>query len=129
MRARPNFVELNSGDVAIEDQYTGLSAIKKQAGLTVEERVSFTKLLDDAGLVDSFRRQHPAATGVFTYYSQRVVANRPANKGLRLDYVLATPDLLEDGAAPALVDSFVLSDADTPQLADHTPVGATFVLE
>ncbi|KAH8074912.1 procollagen-lysine 5-dioxygenase [Aureococcus anophagefferens] len=129
MHARPNFEELNSGDVAIEDQYAGLSAIKKQAGLTVEERVSFTKLLDDAGLVDSFRRQHPAATGVFTYYSQRVVANRPANRGLRLDYVLATPDLLEDGAAPALVDSFVLSDADTPQLADHTPVGATFVLE
>ena len=76
-----------------------------------------------------FRAQHPDASGVFSYYSQRVVANRPANRGLRLDYVLATPDLFEDGAAPALVDSFVLSDADTPQLADHTPVGATFVLE
>ncbi|KAH8054899.1 procollagen-lysine 5-dioxygenase [Aureococcus anophagefferens] len=39
MHARPNFEELNSGDVAIEDQYAGLSAIKKQAGLTAEERV------------------------------------------------------------------------------------------
>ena len=109
----------------------GLSGPKKQAGLTIEERTSFARLLDDAGLVDAFRAQHPDAKGVFSYYSQRAVANRPANRGLRLDYVLATPNLLEtDGAKPcALLDAAVLSDADVPALADHTPVVATFVLE
>ena len=130
MYARPNFDDLAGGSIPVEDQYAGLSAIKKQAGLTIEERTSFARLLDDAGLVDAFRAQHPDASGVFSYYSQRAVANRPANRGLRLDYVLATPDLLANGAKPcALLDAAVLSDADVPALADHTPVVATFVLD
>ena len=107
----------------------GLSGPKKQAGLTAEERTSFGAMLEAGGLADSFRRQHPDATGVFSYYSQRFgAAIREANKGLRLDYVLVTEGLLKPDATPRLVDSFVLSDADTPQIADHLPVGGLFVL-
>ena len=128
MYTRPNFSELCDGSIPIEDQYTGLSSIKKTPGITIEERRSFGKMLHEAGLVDSFRSQHPDATGIFSYYSQRIAANRDANKGLRLDYVLVTSGLLSDEAQTKLIDSFILSDHDTPQLADHTPVGATFLL-
>lgn len=119
MYGRPNFAELCSGEVTLEDQYAGLSGPKKQAGLTSEERASFSQLLEDADLVDTFRAQHPQASGVFSYYSQRAVANRPANRGLRLDYVLASPAL-------QLADSFVLSTDDAWPFADHSPVGAVF---
>ena len=71
-------------------------------GLTVEERKSFSQLLKDANLIDAFRTKHPEALGVFSYYSQRVVANRGMNRGLRLDYVLASPSL-------KLADAFILS--------------------
>jgi exodeoxyribonuclease III len=121
---RPNFDALCDGSVAVEDQYVGLAGPKKQAGLTAEERLSFTRMLASGRLVDAFRARHPDARGVFSYYSQRVVANRPANKGLRLDYVLATETLL-----PRVLDAFVLGDADVPPLADHTPVGCTIRLD
>lgn len=118
MYARPNFDDLCT-TVAIEDQYVGLKALLKQAGLTPRERNSFgsTTLAD---LVDTFRHFHPTASGVFTYFSQRAVQNRPNNKGLRLDYVLASPSLL-DANGVTLTDSFVLDDA--PKIADHCAVG------
>ena len=94
----------------------------KQAGLTVEERQSFTQLLKDADLVDAFRTKHPEALGVFSYYSQRVVANRGMNRGLRLDYVLASPSL-------KLADAFILSNDEVWPFADHSPVGAVFELD
>ena len=78
--------------------------------------------------MDSFREQHGDALGAFSYFSQRFPQNRVANKGLRLDYVLASAGLVDSAAPTRLVDSFVLSDADTPGIADHLPVGATFVL-
>lgn len=60
--------------------------------------------------------------------SQRAVANRPANRGLRLDYVLASSALMDAAATPRVADAFVLGDGDVPPLADHTPVGCTVVL-
>ena len=62
---------MRSGEVPVEQQYKGLSGPAKQAGLTVEERQSFSKLLEDSGLIDAFRAKHPEALGVFSYYSQR----------------------------------------------------------
>ena len=80
------------------------------------------KLLADADLVDAFRAKHPEALGVFSYYSQRVVANRGMNRGLRLDYVLASPSL-------KLADAFILSTDEAWPFADHSPVGAVFELD
>ena len=108
--------------VPVEEQYKGLSGPAKQAGLTVEERKSFSKLLADADLVDAFRAKHPDALGIFSYYSQRVVQNRPMNRGLRLDYVLASPSL-------KLADAFILSTDEAWPFADHSPVGAVFQLD
>lgn len=121
MYIRPNFDDMRRGNVAIAKQYKGLSGPAKQAGLTIEERQSFSKLLNDANLVDTFRHKHPEAVGIFSYYSQRIVANRRMNRGLRLDYVLASPSL-------KLADAFILSMDETWPFADHSPVGAIFKL-
>ena len=126
MYARPNFDDgektMRNGGVPVEEQNKGLSGPAKQAGLTVEERKSFSKLLADADLVDAFRTKHPEALGVFSYYSQRVVQNRPMNRGLRLDYVLASPSL-------KLADAFILSTDEAWPFADHSPVGEVFELD
>ena len=113
---------MRAGEVAVEKQYVGLSGPAKQAGLTVEERQSFSQLLKDADLIDAFRAKHPEASGIFSYYSQRVVQNRPMNRGLRLDYVLASPSL-------KLADAFILSTDEAWPFADHSPVGAVFELD
>lgn len=121
MYSRPNFDDMRRGEIDVIDQYKGLSGVAKQAGLTVEERQSFSKLLKDANMVDTFRQKHPEAVGVFSYYSQRAVVNRSLNRGLRLDYVLASPSL-------KLADAFILSRDDVWPFADHSPIGAIFKL-
>mmetsp|Transcript_11941 Transcript_11941/g.38430 ORF Transcript_11941/g.38430 Transcript_11941/m.38430 type:complete len:143 (-) Transcript_11941:357-785(-) len=140
---RPDFPE-GLAEKPIADQYLGLTSLKKSAGLTPEERESFPKMLKEADLVDTFRALHPDASGVFSYYSMRVVKNRSMNQGLRLDYVLASSSLCahlrppaERGAAkdeapagdlpvPRIQDSFILDEDDL--VADHTAVGCTIVL-
>jgi exonuclease III len=44
------------------------------------------------------------------------------NRGLRLDYVLASPSL-------QLADAFILSTDEAWPFADHSPVGAVFQLD
>ena len=129
LHARPDFAaELAAKPRA--EQYTGNKALLKQAGCTAEERDSFSATLlapDAGGLVDTFRARHPDATGVFTYWSMRA-NSRPVNKGLRLDYVLASRQLVDDDApAPRVVDSFIL-DSEYPPLADHAPIGCHVLL-
>ncbi|CAM9658539.1 unnamed protein product [Discosporangium mesarthrocarpum] len=108
-----------------------------QAGTTPEERQSFAVNLlgtgtmqsvaagkpfqgSGAGLVDTFRVRHPNAAGVFSYWSMRA-GNRAFNRGMRLDYCLASPTLAEDAH-----DAFVL-DA-TVGVSDHCPVGCVLRL-
>lgn len=89
----------------------------------------------DGFLVDTFREMHPDATGVFTYWSVRA-GNRPVNRGMRLDYCLASRSLVSGaeaggggggGGGGTLHDAFVL-DRDTVGVSDHAPVGAVFRL-
>mmetsp|Transcript_6636 Transcript_6636/g.14474 ORF Transcript_6636/g.14474 Transcript_6636/m.14474 type:complete len:450 (+) Transcript_6636:81-1430(+) len=137
MYERPDFPD---GLAAKEytEQYTGLQQLKKCAGLTPEERASFSTLLQEADLVDTFRAIHPEAQGVFSYFSTRLVQNRPLNRGLRLDYVLASSSIAKHlGTArageseeqlplPRVTDSFILDEGS--KLADHTPVGCHVLL-
>mmetsp|Transcript_42520 Transcript_42520/g.85728 ORF Transcript_42520/g.85728 Transcript_42520/m.85728 type:complete len:159 (+) Transcript_42520:1-477(+) len=143
MHDRPDFPD-GLAQKPIEDQYTGLTALKKFAGLTAEERSSFPQMLSEADLVDTFRALHPSATGVFSYFSQRIVQNRPMNKGLRLDYVLASSSLCShlkpktgeeapqppagNGDLPALRihDSFILDQDEL--IADHAAIGCHILL-
>lgn len=88
--------------------------IPKLAGTTPQERKSFEQhLLGQAGLVDVFAELHADKTGWFTYWSVKA-GNKPKNRGLRLDYVLADKKV-------KTLDAFIL-----PEFApngDHCPVG------
>jgi exodeoxyribonuclease III len=101
--------------------------VPKSAGTTVQERESFSKLLD-AGFADGFAHMHPEVQGAFTYWSVRA-GNRPKNRGLRLDYAVVSRTLLPastttepqaSASSPALVDAFHLAELST---GDHCPVG------
>ncbi|CAE7749912.1 ARP, partial [Symbiodinium necroappetens] len=96
--------------------------VPKSAGLTPEERQSFSKLLE-SGFKDGFALQHPEALGAFTYWSVRA-GNRKTNRGLRLDYVLVSDAMTSKGEGedgPVLCDTFHLPAVAT---GDHCPVGA-----
>lgn len=80
---------------------------------------------DGGFLVDTFRERHPNAMGVFSYWSVRA-GNRPVNRGMRLDYCLASRALVS-GEAGTLHDAFVL-DRDTVGVSDHAPVGVVLRL-
>ncbi|CAE7683467.1 ARP [Symbiodinium pilosum] len=98
--------------------------VPKSAGLTPEERESFSKLLE-SGFKDGFALHHPEALGAFTYWSIRA-GNRKTNRGLRLDYVLVSDGMAgerEDG--PMLWDVFHLPSVAT---GDHCPVGAVIAV-
>ena len=102
------------------DEYEGLKHVSLQAGCTKKERASFAEFLGN-GFVDTFRRFHPSATGCFSYWSMRA-GNRQYNKGLRLDYAIASAKMLEShGNGPKVVDSFILDN--TAAFSDHCPVG------
>lgn len=81
-------------------------------------------------LVDTFRKMYPDATGVFSYWSVRA-GNRPVNRGMRLDYCLASPKLangdFRNGDVGCVHDAFVL-DQDTVGVSDHCPVGVVLRL-
>ena len=101
------------------------SHIKKSAGTTPQEREAFGVMLEENKLVDAFRFFHEGATGWFSYWSVRA-GNRPFNKGLRLDYTLASRRLFDGGSdGVEVVDAFIL---DEYQGSDHCPVGITLAV-
>lgn len=89
--------------------------VPKGAGTTPQERNSFQKLYLNKGMVDTFAHMHAGKTGWFTYWSIRA-KNKPKNRGLRLDYVLAS-DKTE------ILDAYIACDGYAAD-GDHCPVGA-----
>jgi exodeoxyribonuclease-3 len=102
--------------------------IKKQAGCTSEERASFSRLLEENDMADTFRELHPLATGWFTYWSVRA-SNRAPNKGLRLDYFVVSRALMRDDdvVVPRLCDSWIVADC-APGISDHGPIVCELVV-
>lgn len=98
--------------------------IPKSAGTTPQERQSFSELLE-AGFVDTFRHRHPEAFGCFTYWSVRA-NNRPRNRGLRLDYWLASSSLYSSDSPIQVHDSWHC-DRDNGY-GDHCPLAITLSL-
>lgn len=49
--------------------------------------------LQDLGLVDTFRKKYPKETGVYTWWSNKN-GKRESNQGCRLDYILASSELV-----------------------------------
>ena len=82
------------------------------AGFSDEERASFSALLD-AGFTDTFRAQHPDATGAYSWWSSRFNA-RKNNAGWRIDYFLVSDDV-----ADRVVDTSIHDEVFG---SDHCPV-------
>jgi len=92
--------------------------IPKSAGCTPREREAFGALLADGPYVDCFRQLWPDATGAFSYWSTRS-GNQLLNRGLRLDYAVASAALVADGSPLALHDCAYL--AEYAPNGDHAP--------
>ncbi|KAG7365293.1 exodeoxyribonuclease [Nitzschia inconspicua] len=109
--------DLNIAHKASDIWNDGAKHLDKQAGVTPQERASFTEQLE-AGYVDAFRHLHPNARSHYSYWSQRA-GNREPNKGLRLDYFVCSPQLFDETNQVIVRDSFMVPD----QLgSDHCPV-------
>ena len=109
--------DLNIAHKAYDIWNDGAKHLAKQAGVTEQERESFTEQLN-AGFVDVFRKLHPNAKGNYSYWSQRA-GNREPNKGLRLDYFVASEEMFSEDSKVIPRDSYMIMD----QLgSDHSPV-------
>jgi exodeoxyribonuclease III len=103
------------GDVNIAHQPIDLKnwrSNQKNSGFLPEERDWMTRLLEEAGLVDVFRRLNPHPEQ-YTWWSNRGQA-WANNVGWRLDYHLATPGI----AAKARREQIYLEQ----RFSDHAPL-------
>jgi len=66
---------------------------QKNSGFLPEERAWLSRVFDELGWVDVYRRLHPEATDAcYTWWSNRGQA-RAKNVGWRIDYQIATPGI------------------------------------
>jgi exodeoxyribonuclease III len=105
------------GDINIAHKEADLKNYKsnvKNSGFLPEERAWLTKLIEQAGLVDVYRKLRPDTTDTsYTWWSQRGQAYAK-NVGWRLDYHLATPAF----AALAREEEIY----KTEKFSDHAPI-------
>mmetsp|Transcript_6332 Transcript_6332/g.6543 ORF Transcript_6332/g.6543 Transcript_6332/m.6543 type:complete len:401 (+) Transcript_6332:26-1228(+) len=122
--------DLNVGHLDVDIYNVTAKHIVKQAGLTPQERASFSTLLS-TGFTDVFRYYHGDAKGQFTYWSQRM-RNRDTNRGLRLDYFVCSNDMLptpsdateaetKSSQTATVIDSYILYDFGK-SCSDHCPI-------
>lgn len=94
---------------------------QKNSGFLPEERAWVSRVLDEAGWVDVYRRLHPQATDeAYTWWSNRGQA-WAKNVGWRLDYQLATPAI----AATALRTAVYKDE----RFSDHAPLTVDYAFE
>ena len=89
----------------------------RNAGFTIEERESFSKLLE-CGFTDTFRMLHPDLRDAYSWWSYRFKA-RERNAGWRIDYWLVS-DRARDRVKGAGIHADVTG-------SDHAPVYVDFV--
>ena len=86
----------------------------KNSGFLPEERAWLTRVFDELGWVDVYRRLYPATEGeAYTWWSNRGQA-WAKNVGWRIDYQIATPGLAEQA-----VTSSVYKEQ---RFSDHAPL-------
>jgi exodeoxyribonuclease III len=111
------------GDVNIahkEQDLKNWRSNRKNSGFLPEERAWMTKLLDETGLVDVYRRLKPDTTEeCYTWWSNRGQAYLN-NVGWRLDYHLATPALAQLARSEAIYKG--------EKFSDHAPITVEYEL-
>ena len=87
---------------------------RDNSGFLPEERAWLTRVFDELGWVDVYRRLHPDATGeAYTWWSNRGQA-RAKNVGWRIDYQIAT-----DAMARTAKGASIFKDQ---RFSDHAPL-------
>ncbi|HEY7742141.1 MAG TPA: exodeoxyribonuclease III [Burkholderiales bacterium] len=87
---------------------------RKNSGFLPEERAWLTRVFDELGWVDVYRRLHPETTGAsYTWWSNRGQA-WAKNVGWRIDYHIATPRLAATAQRAAIYKS--------KRFSDHAPL-------
>ncbi|MBI3042969.1 MAG: exodeoxyribonuclease III [Betaproteobacteria bacterium] len=87
---------------------------RKNSGFLPEERDWLTRVFDELGWVDVYRRLHPATTGeAYTWWSNRGQA-WAKNVGWRIDYHIATPKLAAGAKRAAIYKK--------QRFSDHAPL-------
>ncbi len=105
------------GDVNIAHREADLKNWKgnlKNSGFLPEERAWLSRLFDEQGWIDVYRRLHPEATDAcYTWWSNRGQA-WAKNVGWRLDYQIATPALAASARTAEVYK--------TQRFSDHAPL-------
>ena len=112
------FGDLNVGHLDADIWNVTAKHIPKSAGLTPRERAAFGQMLEEGPYVDCFRQLWPEASGCFSFWSTRS-GNELLNRGLRLDYAVASASLTDRSGPLALHDCAILYDY-APR-GDHAP--------
>ena len=84
----------------------------KNSGFTIEERDSFSKLLKEANLIDTYRHLNPDKED-YSFWTY-LFNSRAKNKGWRIDYFLISEKVLK-----WVKKSSILTDV---MGSDHAPV-------
>ena len=91
---------------------------QKNSGFLPEERAWLSKVFDELGWVDVYRRLHPEATGeAYTWWSNRGQA-WAKNVGWRIDYHIATPGIAATATAASVYKEQRFSD-HAPLIVDY----------
>ena len=91
----------------------------RSSGFTIEERNSFTSILEKSQLIDTYRYLNPQ-TKKYTYWSY-YHNSRSKNKGWRIDYFLVSPLLMKDIKKSEIINEQFGSD--------HCPIELTINLD
>ena len=113
---------LASGDYNVAHEEIDLAnpaSNHQSAGFTDEGRQGFTNLLSK-GFVDTYRHLHGPVEGAYTWWAQRVKTSKINNAGWRIDYWLASKDIIDKVTRSEMIDS------GTRQ--DHAPILLEFDL-
>ena len=111
------------GDINIAHKQIDLKnwqSNQKNSGFTPPERAWVTKLLEEGGLIDVYRRLQPTTTATaYTWWSARGQAYAN-NVGWRLDYHLATPALAAFARREAIYKE--------QKFSDHAPITIEYAI-
>ncbi|MFA5489137.1 MAG: exodeoxyribonuclease III [Candidimonas sp.] len=93
----------------------------KNSGFLPEERAWLTRVFDELGWKDVYRRLHPDATGeAYTWWSNRGQA-WAKNVGWRIDYQIATPAIADAAARTSIYKE--------QRFSDHAPLTVDYGID